>query len=428
MADVKGKSSMKRLVSSIKEGYIDALYSHEQGRTYLGAKFIFVSASLLFGYSFILFGCYLTIAGLLTKPGLTDLMGKPLGSDFIVFYAASKLALNGDPTGIYSISKMNLIMTSVIGSNVTFYPWHYPPSFLVIVLPLSLLPYGISFAIWIFSTLYGYLWIVRRIAPHRLTTLLFLSFPPAIINFFYGQNGFLTTIFLGGGLLLLDSRPFIGGLLLGVLSYKPQLAILIPIALLAGRNWRALIGTAVSCISLALISLIVFGIATWKAFLYNISFATELLKYNKEFWGRMPTIFASARFLGAGLPVTETLHGALALVAMGLVVWFWWRRVSLPLRASILTLAIFLTTPFAFVYDLVLLALPFAWMGWEEISTGRRMGQRILAACWLATFSSLLVSQLPLSLLSVLAMFCFVIYRSLPGLSLKETVPQLRPD
>ena len=367
------------------------------------------------GYIVILYGCYCIIAGLLTKPGLTDLIGRPLGADFIVFYAASKLALNGDPTGIYSIYKINLIIKSVIGADVKLYPWHYPPSFLIIVLPLSLFPYGISFALWIFSTLYGYLWIVRRIAPHRLTICLFLAFPPTIINFFYGQNGFISTMLLGGGLLLVDSRPIIGGLLLGLLSYKPQLAILIPTALLAGRNWRALIGAVLSGTSLVIISLIVFGIATWKAFLNNIPFAIELLKYNKEYWSRMPTIFAGARFMGAGLPMTEVLQAAIALLAMGLVAWIWWRRVSLPLRASILTLAIFLTTPFAFVYDLALIALVFAWVGWEEVSTKNRTGQIILAACWMATFSSIWFSQLPLNIFYLLAMFCFVIYRSLPG-------------
>ena len=321
--------------------------------------------------------------------------------------------MHGDPTGIYSISKLHIIEKLVIGADVGLRPWHYPPSFLIIVLPLSLFPYGISFALWILSTLYGYLWIVRRIVPHRLTFWLFLAFPPAINNLFYGQNGFLSTILLGGGLLLLDSRPFIAGLLLGILSYKPQLAILIPVALLAGRNWRALIGAAVSGISLALISLIVFGIATWKAFLNNIPYATEVLKYQKEYWSKMPTIFAGARFMGAELPMTEVLQGSIALVAMGIVAWIWWRRVSLPLRASSLSLAIFFTAPFAFEYDLVLIALPFAWLGWEEVSAGRRTGQIILAICWIATFLSIWFPGLQLSLLYLVVMFGLVIYRSL---------------
>ena len=428
MDDIKVKRSLKQLVKSIKEDCVETLSVPEQDRIYYYSKLFFFFISFLFGYQYILYGCYWIIAGLLTKQGLVDLMGKPLGSDFVAFYAASKLALNGEPAAIYSISKLHVIEKLVIGADVGLRPWHYPPSFLTIVLPLSLFPYGLSFALWILSTLYGYLRIVRKIAPHRLTPWLFLAFLPAISNLFYGQNGFFSTILLGGGLLLLDSRPFTGGLLLGVLSYKPQLAILIPVALLAGRNWRALIGAAVSSISLALISLIVFGVATWKAFLHNIPYATELLKYHQEYWIKMPTIFANARLMGAGLAVAEILQLAIALVALGVVAWIWSRRLSLALRASSLTLAIFLTAPFAFEYDLALIALPFAWLGWEEVSTGRRTGQRILAACWLATYSAIWLPGLNVSLLYVLPMFGLVIYRSLPGLSLEKTGPQLRPD
>ncbi len=414
MADSKGKRGIKQLVKSIKGDCLAVLNAPVQDRIYLYGRFFFVFISFLCGYQYLLYGCYWIIAGLLTKPGLTDLMGKPIGSDFVAFYAASKLALQGDPAGIYSISKIHALEKLVIGADVGLRPWHYPPSFLIIVLTLALFPYVISFAVWIISTLYGSLWIVRRISPHPLTPWLFLAFPPALNNLFYGQNGFLSILLLGGGFLLLDYRPFLGGLLFGLLSYKPQLAILIPVALLAGRNWRALFGAAISGMSLALISLIVFGFAPWKAFVNNIPYVTGLLKYNVEYWSKMPTIFAAARLMGAGLSMSEVLQVGVALLSMGVVAWIWWSRMSITLRASSLILTIFLTAPFAFEYDLVLLALPFAWLGWEEVSTGTRTGQAILAACWMATYLSIWFPGLQLSMLYVLAMLGFVIYRSLP--------------
>jgi hypothetical protein len=351
----------------------------------------------------------------LTKPGLTDLMGKPLGSDFVAFYAASKLALKGDPAGIYSITKLHAIEKTVIGSNIGTWAWNYPPTFLVMVLPLALFPYGVSFCLWIMPALCGYLWMVRRIARHSLTPWLFLAFPPALNNLFYGQNGFLSTLLLGGGLFLLDCHPFIGGLLFGLLSYKPQLMILIPVALLAGRNWRALFGVAVSSISLPLISLIVFGFSTWRAFLGNIPFASKLLN-NPIYWDRMPTIFATSRKLGVELATAQVIQMTVTLIAIVIVVWIWWKKPPLSLRGSSLILATFLATPYAFEYDLTLIALPFAWLGWEELSKTRWQGQAFLAACWIATYFSIWLPWLQLSVLYLPAMLCFVLYRSIRDL------------
>lgn len=411
MADIAKKSSIKYLLESLRANWTSVIQADRKERFYSYAKLFFIFVSLFSGYQFLVYGCYWIIAGLLTHPSLTDLMGKPLGSDFIAFYAASKLALQGDPSGIYSIAKMHALQKLVIGTDGGLRPWHYPPSFLLIVLPLAIFPYVVSFVLWIFTTLYGYVRIVRRIAPHPLTPWVFLSFPPAINNFFYGQNGFFSTMLMGGGLLLLDYRPLMGGVILGLISYKPQMAMLIPVALLAGRNWRALIGAAISSICLAIISLLIFGTATWQAFLQNIPYATQILKCNEEYWNKMPTIFATARLLGAGLTFTEVLQTALALAAIGVVAWIWWNQASLPLRASSLIIATFLAAPFAFEYDLVLLALPFAWLGWREVTAGCWPGQCFLAAAWLSTFLSIWLPWLNLSLLTLLALLAFVLYR-----------------
>jgi hypothetical protein len=61
-----------------------------------------------------------------------------------------------------------------------------------------------------------------------------------------GQNSTWTPGLFGGGLSLLERRPLLAGGLLGLLIYKLQLGLLIPVALLAGRHWRASEGLAVS--------------------------------------------------------------------------------------------------------------------------------------------------------------------------------------
>ena len=81
---------------------------------------------------------------------------------------------------------------------------------------------------------------MRRLAPSAQFTWLALAFPSTLLTIVYGQNGFLSVIFLGGGLVLLDRSPIAAGIFLGFMTYKPQLALLIPIALAAGRRWQTL--------------------------------------------------------------------------------------------------------------------------------------------------------------------------------------------
>ena len=78
-----------------------------------------------------------------------------------------------------------------------------------------------------------------------------------------GQNAFLTLALLLGGVGLLGRRDFAAGAILGLLSYKPQLALMVPVALLAARHWRALAGAAVSASFAVALSAATFGLAPW---------------------------------------------------------------------------------------------------------------------------------------------------------------------
>ena len=51
---------------------------------------------------------------------------------------------------------------------------------------------------------------------------------------------------VGGGLLLLDRRPVLAGILFGALCYKPHFGMLIPVALAASGRWRAFGAAAAS--------------------------------------------------------------------------------------------------------------------------------------------------------------------------------------
>jgi hypothetical protein len=106
----------------------------------------------------------------------SDRMGEPIGADFTAFYAASSLALAGHPSGVYNFSLLRHEEKAIFHTDVAL-PWIYPPSFLLVVLPVALLPYLIALAVWLLSTLFLFTFVAYRAAPHPLTPWLTLAFP-----------------------------------------------------------------------------------------------------------------------------------------------------------------------------------------------------------------------------------------------------------
>ncbi len=197
-----------------------------------------------------------------------------------------------------------------------------------------------------------------------------------------------------------ERYPFAGGCLLGLLTYKPQLAWLIPLALAAGRYWKALLGAVVSAAALALASIVVLGSGVWIAFFKNLPQAAGLMK-RPDFWGKMPTVLAAARLEGVSQEMAAAMQGVAIMVALLAVAWVWRRRTPLPVRGSVLAVAIFLATPFAFDYDLAILALPFAWLGWEAYSHDSKFQEIFLLLAWcLLGWATLRAPWMPLAALN----------------------------
>jgi hypothetical protein len=336
-----------------------------------------------------------------------------VGGDFGEFYTASLMAANGNIIDVYNpqlIQSMVLKITGINGAP----PWLYPPTYLILLLPLSQLPYLPSLFLWILITLTCYLLTIYYIAPKSITFLIIMAFPATFYNFFCAQNGFLSASLLGMGLFLLESRPFLGGILLGFISYKPQFFILIPIALIAGKQWRALIGAASSAIGLALISVLAFGLGSWIAFYRTIPVGYEILRNPRAVLPKMISVFSSTLLMGGGPTLGWMLQGLIMIGAMAAVIWVW--RGGLPyLRNSLLVVSILLFTPYDFYYDLPLLALPLAWLGWQGYTKGWLPGEQI--ALWLGwllpslTMFYIFGIILPIAPLVLITLIIFILIR-----------------
>jgi len=199
-----------------------------------------------------------SLAGLLfllaTSDGLNDFQGRPLGTDFSNIYAGGTYVLDGQPGAPFHPPAQYSREQAIFGSVTQFYGWHYPPFLLFVAAALALMPYVTALAVWQGATLLLYLgmiWAILRSVPlggegtstparDPLWLLLALAYPAVFVNIGHGHNGFLTAALLGTALVVLDRRPVVAGILFGLMSYKPQFGLMIPLVLVATGRWRTL--------------------------------------------------------------------------------------------------------------------------------------------------------------------------------------------
>jgi hypothetical protein len=292
----------------------------------------------------------------------------PVALDFPLHWTASHLALSGEPASVYNYEYFGTVEKRLTG--IGPHPWPYPPTALLVDLPLALLPYFVSLAVWLGVTMSLYLLVLYGIAPYPSVFLWALAFFGTFQNFYFGQNGFLSATLLGGGLLVLPSAPFWGGILLGLVSYKPHIAVLIPLALMAGRQWRALAGAVLAGAVLALASALVFGFGIWVDFLASIPHTMSNLHAQAKWFYKMPSVYAAARLAGFGDKGAWMFHSLSMVGGVVLVLWMWAGRTSRAVRNSALVLGILLFSPHIWYYDIVLLGLALAWLWQEGKTTG----------------------------------------------------------
>jgi hypothetical protein len=249
------------------------------------------------------------------------------------------------------------------------------------------MPYSAAFWVWILSTLAAYVAVFRRVMKGSAAMWCLAAFSGLWINFMHGQNAFLTAALAGAAILCLRRRPYLAGVLIGLLAIKPHLALLFPVALLAIGAWRTFATAAVTTIAFTAAGMGVLGTATLKACVGSLGTAQRFLEDGSLPWAKMPTAFAFGRLLHLPIPAAYALQALLA-VAAAAVVWRVWRRsADWELRGAVLMSATFLISPYVFDYDLAWLAFPIAWLAAKGLREGWLPGEReVLAAAWLLPF------------------------------------------
>ncbi len=300
-----------------------------------------------------------------------DLWGKPLGTDFLSFWTASRFALDGQPTLAYDMLAHAAAQRALFpAAEPGYYAFFYPPVFLLICLPLAMAPYLAALVLWLAAGFVALLACVRRLLPQRWAILPVFAFPGVLLNVEHGQNAFLSAGCFGGFMLLLQRRPFVAGLCLGGLVFKPHLLLAAPVALLAGRRWAAIAGGVTSGLGLGLASLYCFGAGTWLAFLDAAPLARETLEQDLVGPAKMQSMFAAIRVLHGSVTVAYAAQVMVAVFAATLLGAAAGRRPGASAEGALLIVATLLCTPFLLDYDLVCMALPIAWVMAEALRTG----------------------------------------------------------
>ena len=318
--------------------------------------------------------CYIAVAFIVyladlvrqTRAGLTDGVARPFGDDFINFWSGPYLAWHQRAAEIYNFGAFHAFEQSIVGAHLQGYHYSYPPMLLVLTAPLALVPYVPGLALWLAGGWFAFYRALRLAMPEGRTVLFALATPAVFINTVAGQNGTWTAALFGAGLGLLDRQPIVAGGLLGLLVYKPQLGILIPVALLAGRRWQAFAAAAATGGGLIVIAAIWLGPEIFADYLRQLTWLRHfILEDGSGVWHRMLSVFVAARRLGADVATAYLVQAVVAVFAALAVAAVWFRDASFGVRNAVLLLGACLATPYLQDYDLVFGALVVAWL-WQD--------------------------------------------------------------
>lgn len=312
----------------------------------------------------------------------------PTSSDFVSFYAAGKLALAGTPGLAYDQAAHFLAEQRFTVAGAPYQYFFYPPVFLLLCAPLALLPYYVAFYGFEAATLAAFVLTMRQILrePGWSWVAPVLAFPAIFWTFGLGQNAFLTAALFGGFTLLVERRPAVAGICLGLLCYKPHFGLLAPVGLAAGGFWRAFLAAGVMVASLVLLSLVMFGADTWQAYWSAFAGSNAVYAAGRIDYAGIVTPFGAARLLGLGTSGSYLVQ-ALVSATMVIVIGLTWRRCPCPhLRAATLLAATLLAVPVALLYDRLLLLVAIGWLVREARSNGFRSWEKtVLLAAYLGS-------------------------------------------
>ncbi len=352
--------------------------------------------------------------------------GLGIPTDFVNVWAAGRLVLEGHPALAYDWDIQKQVELALLRQDFPgYFAWHYPPPFLFVASLLAQFPYSVAFISWVSVSLVPYLAMMRGIVGRPFGWMLGIAFPMVFNNALVGQNGFLTASLIGGMLYLMPARPILAGVCLGLLSYKPQYGLLFPLVLIAASQWTVFFTAAVVAVAMAFTSWLAFGTESWQAFFHWMPmFSQAFLTEGKATWWKLQSLFSLVRYLGGTEQLAWAFQWVLTASVAVVLVLMWRSRVSYTVKAAALAVGTLLTTPYLFMYDMMVLAVPVALLVRIGLRDGFRAYELPALGCALALVVSFAFLGEPVGLGATLIVATLILRRAGPWWR-REPAPSL---
>jgi hypothetical protein len=321
--------------------------------------------------------------------------GKLRCIDFGWMWLSGRFAVAGNSSQIFDYSTFSAAQMALFGhDNCPFItPYVYPPTYLFMTYFLGFMPYLVAFVVWVLATLFLYGTAVYTIIPRRAAVVGAMSPFFVAVNADFGHNGFITAALVGFSLAFLERRPLLSGMFLGLLSYKPHIGLLFPLALLASRNWRAVASATAASIILGIGATITFGSEGWLSFFHTLTDRQSTLSPDTKVPLALHSVFGLLRWVETSGSVAWGGHLIVAAI-IALTVWIIWAKpIPFSLKAAVLCIGSAMVPPYILFYDLGILSIAVAFLVRDGMSRGFLPGERTVI---LICFAALFLVQVPI--------------------------------
>ena len=339
-----------------------------------------------------------------------------LGRDFLNFWMGGRSVFGDGPAAWFDAATYNAALRDMLGAPYPEHYWSYPPHVLLFIWPFGLMPYLPAYIAWCVIGVALYLFACSGAVTRK--QLLFLAVAPGVaVCIFFGQNGFFTAALLIGGLVCLDRRPVLAGVLFGILTIKPQLGVLLPVVLLLERRWVTIASAVATVAVLIAATATLFGWNVWIEFWQKVVPQQQWLTAHGGglLFVMVSSVFYGARLVHLPLGVAWVLQAITSALAVAALMWCYWKRRDPALSLALLVTTTFLVTPYILNYDMVVFGFVVARL--RERDDNTMADHWLLIAIWTLPVTMMIAAAgwIPLAPVVLIAFAARLVWRLAQG-------------